>query len=44
MEYCKACGAPMDEEGICTKNSCPRRKLQIALKKAQEESNDESNE
>lgn len=34
--YCPACGAELDEEGICTRESCPRRKLQLDAKTAKE--------
>lgn len=30
--YCPACGAELDEEGICTRETCPRRKLQLDAK------------
>lgn len=34
--YCPACGAELDEEGICTRGTCPRRKLQITAKQKKE--------
>lgn len=34
--YCPACGAPLDDEGICTRTTCPRRALQVKAKKAAE--------
>lgn len=34
--YCPACGAPLDEEGICTRSKCPRRALQLKAKEAAE--------
>lgn len=34
--YCPACGAQLDEEGICTRETCPRRKLQITAKQKKE--------
>lgn len=34
MSYCKACGAALDEQGICTNESCKRRALQIAANEA----------
>ena len=30
--YCPACSAELDEEGICTRETCPRRKLQLDAK------------
>ena len=30
--YCPACGAQLDDEGICTRETCPRRKLQLTAK------------
>ena len=35
--YCPACGAELDEEGICARETCPRRKLQLAAKAKKEE-------
>lgn len=32
IKYCPACGAKLDEEGICTREACARRKLQIKAK------------
>lgn len=34
--YCPACGSELDADGICTKETCPRRKIQLRVKKAQE--------
>lgn len=34
--YCPACGARMDDDGICTSTKCPRRKLQLNAKAKQE--------
>lgn len=34
--YCPACGAPLDEEGICTRTTCPRRALQLKAKETAE--------
>lgn len=34
--YCPACGAELDEVGICTRENCPRRKLQLAAKAKKE--------
>lgn len=34
--YCPACGAELDEEGICTREQCPRRKLQLDAKAKKE--------
>lgn len=34
--YCPACGAELDEEGICTRETCPRRKLQLVAKEKKE--------
>lgn len=34
--YCPACGAELDQEGICTRETCPRRKLQLTAKKKKE--------
>lgn len=34
--YCPACGAELDEEGICTREKCPRRKLQLVAKAKKE--------
>ena len=30
--YCPACGAQLDDEGICPRETCPRRKLQLTAK------------
>ena len=30
--YCPACGAELDADGICTRETCPRRKLQLVAK------------
>lgn len=32
--YCPACGAELDLEGICTRESCARRKIQLRKKAA----------
>lgn len=32
ISYCPACGAHLDDEGICTRDSCARRKLQLKAK------------
>ena len=34
--YCPACGAQMDDDGICTNKTCPRRKLQLDAKAKKE--------
>lgn len=34
--YCPACGAQLDEKEICTRETCPRRKLQLAAKAKKE--------
>lgn len=34
--YCPACGAELDAEGICTRETCPRRKLQLTAKQKKE--------
>lgn len=34
--YCPACGAGLDQEGICTRGTCPRRKLQLDAKAKKE--------
>lgn len=34
--YCPACGAPLDEGGICTRTKCPRRALQLKAKETAE--------
>lgn len=34
--YCPACGAELDAEGICTREKCPRRALQLKQKAARE--------
>ena len=36
IRYCPACGARLDEDGICTSTTCPRRKLQLNAKAKQE--------
>ena len=36
MNYCKACGAALDEQGICTNEKCKRRALQIAAAEAKQ--------
>lgn len=37
-KYCTACGAELDDEGICTRKECPRRALQLKQKAAREAS------
>ena len=32
IRYCPACGAHLDEKGICTNEKCARRKLQLKAK------------
>lgn len=34
--YCPACGAELDQEGICVRETCPRRKLQLDAKAKKE--------
>lgn len=34
--YCPACGAELDADGICTRETCPRRKLQLFAKAKKE--------
>lgn len=34
--FCPACGAELDQEGICVRETCPRRKLQLAAKAKKE--------
>lgn len=34
--YCPACGAELDADGICTRETCPRRKLQLVAKAKKE--------
>lgn len=34
--YCPACGAELDQEGICSRETCPRRKLQLTAKEKKE--------
>ena len=41
--YCSACGAELDVDGICTREACPRRKIQLR-KKAADEAAEEANE
>lgn len=36
IRYCPACGARLDDDGICTSATCPRRALQLAAKAKQE--------
>lgn len=36
QKYCPACGSPLDDDGICTKTTCIRRKLQLKQKSARE--------
>ena len=35
IRYCPACGDRLDEDGICTSTTCPRRKLQLTAKAKQ---------
>lgn len=32
--YCPACGAALDADGICTRETCARRKIQLRKKAA----------
>ena len=34
--FCPACGAELDQEGICVRETCPRRKLQLDAKAKKE--------
>ena len=34
--YCLACGAELDVDGICTRETCMRRKIQLRQKEAAE--------
>ena len=34
--YCPACGTGLDDDGICTRETCPRRKLQLDAKAKKE--------
>lgn len=34
--YCPACGSQLDNDGICMKETCPRRKLQLTAKEKKE--------
>lgn len=34
--YCPACGAELDVDGICTRETCMRRKIQLRQKEAAE--------
>lgn len=34
MDYCKACGGALDENGVCTNEGCKRRALQLAANTA----------
>lgn len=34
--YCPACGSQLDSDGICTRETCPRRKLQLTAKEKKE--------
>lgn len=36
IRYCPACGARLDDDGICTSTTCPRRALQLKAKAKQE--------
>ena len=40
-KYCNVCGKPLDEEGICTNDACPKHKLQMKLKKLRGATQDE---
>lgn len=42
--HCPACGSPLDAEGICTKKTCPRRRMQVKLKKLREAVEQQSNQ
>ena len=35
-KYCTACGAVLDNEGICTNEGCKRRGLQLAANSAKQ--------
>ena len=35
-KYCTACGAALDDDGICTNESCRRRALQLAASAAKD--------
>ena len=35
-EYCTACGAALDDDGICTNEKCRRRALQLAANSAKD--------
>lgn len=39
IRYCPACGARLDDDGICTSAACPRRTLQLEVKAKQEAAN-----
>lgn len=34
--FCPACGSECDADGICTREKCPRRALQLKQKSARE--------
>lgn len=34
--YCPACGAELDTDGICTRDGCARRAIQLRQKAAKE--------
>ena len=34
--HCPMCGSPLEEDGICTKLTCKRRKLQLKIKALQD--------
>lgn len=36
IRYCPACGAKLDEDGICTRETCARRALQLKAKALKE--------
>lgn len=35
-KFCSACGSELDAYGICTREKCPRRRLQLAVKAKKE--------
>lgn len=39
--HCPLCGSPLDSEGICTKVTCRRRKIQLRIKELREAAKDE---
>lgn len=34
--YCPACGSELDEDGICTREGCARRAIQLRQKAAKD--------